>query len=73
MSTIYRNFTAILPQFFSDASIQKFHFSPEEKSFSLGTLYVYVFTSVLHVAFLFLSSQNVVHFWTVIPARVKGQ
>ena len=26
-------FTAILPQFFSDASIQKFHFSPEEKSF----------------------------------------
>ena len=26
-------FTAILPQFFSDASIQKFHFSPEENSF----------------------------------------
>ena len=28
-------FTTILPQFFSDASIQKFQFSPEEKSFSL--------------------------------------
>ena len=27
-------FTAILPQFFSNASIQKFQFSPEEKSFS---------------------------------------
>ena len=30
-SAIYRIFTAILPQFFSDASIQKFHFPPEEK------------------------------------------
>ena len=28
-------FTAVLPQFFSDASIQNFQFSPEEKSFSL--------------------------------------
>ena len=28
-------FTPILPQFFSDVSIQKFQFSPEEKSFSL--------------------------------------
>ena len=28
-------FTAILLQFFSDASVQKFQFSPEEQSFSL--------------------------------------
>ena len=80
---IYRNFTAILPQFFSDASIQKFHFSPEENTFlpslSLGTLYVYVFSSVLHVIFvagrfLFFVFPNC-HplLGTVLAAMVKGQ
>ena len=79
----FPQFTAILPQFFSDASIQKFHFSPEENTFlpslSLGTLYVYVFSSVLHVIFvagrfLFFVFPNC-HplLGTVLAAMVKGQ
>jgi hypothetical protein len=76
-------FTAIFPQFFSDVSIQKFQFSPEENlslsSLSLGTLYVYVFSYVLHVicvagrfsVFVFPKCRLLLG--TVILARAKGQ
>ena len=56
-----------LLQFFNYDSIQKFHFSPEENSFP-----PFVVTTCSHLscmsfvwqdAFLFLCSQNVVHFW----------
>ena len=73
-SAIYRN----LPQFFSDASIQKFQFSPLSL-LSLGTLYVSVFSSVLHIicvagrisVFVFPKCHLLLA--TVILARAKGQ
>ena len=66
-SAIYRN----LPQFFSDASIQKFRFSPEETSFppfavTRHTVRVCVLVCMSFMwqdAFLSLCSQNVIHFW----------
>ena len=71
-SAIYHN----LPQFYRYFSVMplfKNFIFPLKKILSLpslllGTLYVYVFSSVLHVIcvagrFLFLCSQNVMHSW----------
>ena len=70
------HFTAILPQFFSDPSIQKFYFiiyfSLEENSFTSFAVtrhtvrcvcsHLSCMSFVWQEAFLFLCSQNVVHF-----------
>ena len=74
-------FTAILPQFFS--LFKNFNFplrkNPSLSSLSLGTLYVYVFSSVLHVIWVagrfsaFVLPKCRLLLGTVIPARAKGQ
>ena len=82
-STISSNLTAILPQFFSDASIQKFHFSLEENSFptfavTRHTVRVCVFICpACHLCgrtlsvFVFPKCHPLLG--TVLPAMVKGQ
>ena len=65
-----------LPQFYHNFSVmspfKNFNFSLGKNcsvsALSLGTLYVYVFSNVVHVIcvagrFYFLCSQNVVYFW----------
>ena len=66
-------FTAILPQFFSDAPIQNFHFSPAKISFTRFIVarhtircmcsHLSCMSFVWQDVSLFLCSQNVVHFW----------